>query len=351
MNTIQRQLFFMALAAFSTLVLAQNAPRLAMQETTVVKQNIGKLAVIRPNLPKSIDENDVFSFWSTLENLAAQQKTCTVILRNDKDLGGLIKEIGFQGTHLVDSNGKKILPNKIKAVDTLLCSSIGQFGNAWTLRLAVVNAQSASISTEYSSLETFNSLEDIIHSLEAQVQILFKRMEIKDAMLVDLVCADGIRLNGQDFLNALEKEIFDKVSLSGTRNLKALFEEMHKNGRDSMLSRDWPRFRRIAAVRYLVEPKITCWRLTEEELGNSYNHEKRGICRLEAECMIQVVDTRDGSLKAAIHLAENVNNREYDMTVQDFKANCQNKVFKEWVLEAAGKLTNAISELKAAGEN
>ena len=350
MNTIKKSLCFMLLAMLSVLAFADNAPILGMRGTSTEKQGIGRLAVIRPNLPKSMTEEDVSSLWSTLEGLAAQQKTFKVIKRNDQELSAIIKEIGFQGTNLVDADGKKILPNKIKAVDTLLCCTILNFGNAWSLQMTIVNAQTAAIRTEYYSLDTFNSMEDIICSLEAQVKVLFNRMEIKDAMLVEPTCADGIKINANGLLNALEKKVFDKVSISGMHNLNALFEEMKKNGRDSMLARDWPRFRRIAAVRYLVEPKITKWKLIDDVREDSYNHEKTKICRLEAECQIQLVDTRDGALKAVIPLVESAINTEFEMTVNDFKENCSEKVFEDWAREASGKLASTIAELNALEE-
>ena len=74
------------------------------------------------------------------------------------------------------------------------------------------------------------------------------------------------------------------------------------------------------------------------------------ICTLTAECEIQVIDTRDGSTKHRIQLEENINNVELggeNMSVTDFKKKCHENTFKQWSKDAAGKLVNYISELKA----
>ena len=356
MNMVPMRLFFMVFAAFCTLVLAQNAPQLAISEKAVVKQGIGKLAVLRPKVSKSIDEETLETFWSSLESLAAKQRTYTVILRNDKDMGGLIKEIDFQGTHLVGKDGKKILPGKIKAVDTLLFSSIGKFGNTWTLELKIVNAETAAINPRYNVHNTFSSVDDIANSLEAQVQLLFKgKEEIKDAMLLEPVCAEGVNASGEGFVKALKHEIFTRLNISNT-SVKTILTEMKKNDISELRDMDWPRFRRQANVRYLVIPTITSWTFSEEKIANSYNNEVRAVCTLEAECEMVVIDTRDGSIKSSIKLEENVNNEELSkpghvMTVKDFKAKCREKVFKQWSKGAAGKLADSISELKAVEEN
>ncbi|MBQ7176870.1 MAG: hypothetical protein IJS08_05575 [Victivallales bacterium] len=356
MNTVQIRLFFMAFAAFCTLALAQNAPQLAINEKTVVKQGVGKLAVLRPKTAKAIDEETVETIWSTLESLVAKQRIYTVILRNDKDLGGLIKEIGFQGTHLVDKNGKKILPGKIKAVDTLLCCSIGQLGNTWTFDLKIVNAETATINPKYNVHNTFKSIDDIADSLEAQVQLLFKdKEEIKDVMLMEPVCAEGVKVSGEGFVAAVKHEIFDRVKVSNTEP-KAILAQMKKKDISEMLDLDWPRFRRLSNVRYLLVPRITCWVLKEERIPNSYNGNIRAVCNLEAECEMLLMDTRDGSIKSRIQLKEDINNEEMveagrPMTVQEFKVKCREMVFKQWSSEATDKLAASISELKAFENN
>ena len=360
MNTVQMRLFFMVFAAFCALALAQNAPELAISEKTVVKKGIGKLAVLRPKVSTGIDEGTIETLWSALESLAAKYGPYTVILRNDKDLSGQIKEIGFQNTDLVEKRGEKAQPGKIKAVDTLLSSSIGKFGDTWTLDLKIVNAETGTINGNYNVHNTFNSLDDIANTLEGQVQLLFKgKEEIKDAMLLEPVCAEGVKISGKVFVAALKKNIFTRLNISITK-LEASLKKMGKKDISELQEVDWSQFRREANVRYLVIPTITCWKLKDGE-KKIYNEDKIvvrviKICTLTAKCEIEVIDTRNGSTKHRIQLEENTDNWEAgngieEISVTDFKENCHVKVFEEWGIEASGKLVNSISELKALEKN
>ncbi len=330
-------------------------------EAGVVKRGVGNLAVVKPNLPEEVDKNSVDAFWhaleTTVQNVMRDSKTYRVILRSDTAFGNLINEIRFQGTHLVLENerGERLQPNHIERVGTLLCCSVGKFGTKYTISMYLTDA-SAAIKSEYSSVDVFSSLDELIEALEYSVSKLFEREKLKDVMLLNPSFAEETKLNGEELTTYLQDALTAKVTMAYNHDISEFLAEMNKKSLDGIKAFEWKRFQRIVAARYLVVPKITQFAFTEkEEAVNPYNVNQRiAWCEFAAEGIIYVIDTSNGKTMATIKLeaVHGTNTETYSkanpaakMTVAEFKRLYPAMALRTMAEKAADHLGDVLMEL------
>lgn len=269
----------------------------------IVKTGLGNLAVISPSMPEELDANSKDAFWQALETIATRMmhetKQFNLIARSDNTFRSLINEIRFQGTQLVGADGRRMQPNQIRSVDTILCASVGRFNTKYTLSIYLVNARSE-IKSEFTSFETYNSLEDVVENLEYSMAKLFQRLDIRDAMLINPIFPDGVAQKGEAFTNALQHQLTDKATMVASHNLEGLLKEMKKEKLEDITERDWMRFHRITAVRYLIVPRFSLFEVSEpNEAVNPYDNQKHSWCDFGAEATITIIDTTNGNAVAS----------------------------------------------------
>ena len=343
------------------LALAQDASvKVAPEnEAGIVKRGVGNLAVVKPNLPEEIDKNSVDAFWhaleTTVQNVMKDSKEYRVILRSDTAFGNLINEIGFQGTHLVNERGERLQPNVIEKVGTLLCCAVGKFGTKYTISMYLTDARAA-IKSEYSSIDVFGSLDELIEALEYSVSKLFEREKIKDVMLLNPSFAEDAKRNGEEMTAIFQDALTDKVTMAYSHDISEFLEEMKKKNLDGIKASEWKRFQRIVAVRFLVVPKITQFAFTDkEEAVNPYDvNERTAWCEFAAEGIIYVIDTGNGKTLATIKLntihASNTElyskaNPAKKMTISEFKRLYPAMALNAMAEKVAGHLGDVLMEL------
>ena len=321
------------------------APPKEMQQ----KLGLGNLAVVKPNVPASMDEKAMDNLWMSLELQAAKKKVFNVIARSDNVFRNTINEISFQGTHLVDKRGERVRPNQIKGVKTLLCCSVGNYEGVWTLNMYLLDAESMAIKSEFSADGDFDSYQKLISKLGAYMSKLFNRFTIMDAMLVNPVFPEGVVAKGETFTKILQEGIFEKVTSRSEHELEPLLKEMGKTKREEVLADDWERFHNILAARFLVEPRFTTFAITEGETKpNPYNGQRNAYCHFKAEGYVVVTDTTNGQPVATIKMPtlqkRNAELGPVDGAPNVFKETYPSKALAEMAFAVAPSLADALTE-------
>ncbi len=331
-------------------------PRLAPVKDKAQKLGLGNLAVVKPNVPATMDEKAMDNLWMSLELQAAKKKVFNVIARSDNVFRNTINEIRFQGTHLVDKRGERVRPNQIKGVKTLLCCSVGNYEGVWTLNMYLLDAESMAIKSEFSAEGDFDSYQKLISKLGAYTSKLFNRFTIMDAMLVNPVFPEGVVAKGEAFTKALQDGIFEKVALRSEHELEPLLKEMGKVKREEVLPDDWERFHNILAARFLVEPRFTTFAITEGETkANPYTGERNAYCNFKAEGYLVVTDTTNGQPVATIKMPtlqkRNAELGPVEGNPKVFKETYPSKALVEMATAIAPTLADALAEKLAEEKN
>ena len=278
------------------------------------------LGIAQPVARGGVPESDAEALWAMLESKV--DRGYRLVTRDA--LQAVLTEAGLaNASGLVDPDGTRTEPGKLKGVRYLLITTLSRLGNGLNVSFAVIDSSTGVVDPERRTTEQVPDLTSLAPRLDGILtKIGLGRTEAASGGAVLL--APVIRIRGavpgylaQEFRSRLQSSLLER----GVRqyNLETLSRVLHDNGIPDPAAAtpsDFARLGGVIGANYLIRPEVTRFEFVTTTRYNelSGTETSRSIGYFQGE--VRVIDSHTGEVIAALPFKEMMNRNKIPASVR-----------------------------------